>query len=96
MNILEEIAEKTEERIKREMRCKPLEELEKEAYAMETDTGFPFERAVKEGYKYYNILRCKNNIFNRMLLLFKRFDSFNELYIIPEFDGIEGFYYKFM
>ena len=30
MNILEEIAEKTEERIKREMRCKPLEELEKE------------------------------------------------------------------
>ena len=50
----------------------------------------------KEGYKYYNILRCKNNIFNRMLLLFKRFDSFNELYIIPEFDGIEGFYYKFM
>jgi Indole-3-glycerol phosphate synthase len=49
MNILEEIAEKTEERIKREMRCKPLEELEKEAYAMETDTGFPFERAVKEG-----------------------------------------------
>lgn len=49
MNILEEIAEKTKERINREMRYKPLEELRKEAHAMETGTGFPFERAVKEG-----------------------------------------------
>jgi len=49
MNILEEIAEKTRERISGEMQHKPSGELEKEAYAMETDTGFPFERAVKEG-----------------------------------------------
>lgn len=48
MNILEEIAEKTKERIAREMKHKPQEELEREAYAMGTDTGFPFEKAVKE------------------------------------------------
>ena len=49
MNILEEIAQKTRERIAAEMQQKPQEELEKEAYAMDTDTGFPFEKAVKEG-----------------------------------------------
>ncbi|MCI9078116.1 MAG: indole-3-glycerol phosphate synthase TrpC [Lachnospiraceae bacterium] len=49
MNILEEIVEKTRERIAVEMQHRPQKELEKVAYAMETDTGFPFERAVKEG-----------------------------------------------
>lgn len=49
MNILEEIAEKTKKRISVEMQHKPPEELQKEAYSMETDTGFPFEKAIKEG-----------------------------------------------
>lgn len=48
MNILEEIAEKTKERIAMEMQEKPLEELKKEAFALETDTGFPFEKALKK------------------------------------------------
>ena len=49
MNILEEIAQKTKERIARQMQEKSLAELKKEAIAMEINTGFPFERAVKEG-----------------------------------------------
>ena len=49
MNILEEIAEKTKGRIAREMQEKPLAELKKEALAMEKDTGFPFEKALKGG-----------------------------------------------
>ncbi len=49
MNILEEIAQKTKERIARQMQEKPLAELKKEAMAMEINTGFPFEKAVKEG-----------------------------------------------
>jgi len=47
MNILEEIAEKTRERIAREMQEKPLEKLIKEALSMEKNTGFPFEKALK-------------------------------------------------
>lgn len=49
MNILEEIARKTRERIANEMQEKPLEEIKKEALAMDADTGFPFENAIKEG-----------------------------------------------
>lgn len=48
MNILEEIAQKTKERIAMQMHEKPLAELKKEAMAMETDTGFPFEKAIKK------------------------------------------------
>lgn len=48
MNILEEIAEKTRERIGKEKRELPLEELKKEALALNIDTGFPFEKAIKE------------------------------------------------
>lgn len=49
MNILEEIAEKTKERIAREKQEKTFEEIKQEALAMDADTGFPFEKAVKEG-----------------------------------------------
>lgn len=49
MNILEEIAEKTRERIEKEKQNKPLAQLKKEALALNLDTGFPFEKAVKEG-----------------------------------------------
>ena len=48
MNILEEIAKKTRERIEKEKQIKSLEELKKEAMALNTDTGFPFEKAIKE------------------------------------------------
>ena len=49
MNILEEIAGKTRERIAKEKQEKPLEDIKQEALAMDIDTGFPFEKAVKEG-----------------------------------------------
>ena len=48
----------------------------------------------KVGYEYHNLLIYKNNIFNRIFLKFKNFDSTKELYIVPEFNGIEGAYYK--
>ncbi len=48
----------------------------------------------KIGYEYHNLLKYKNNIFNRMFLTFKHFDSSKELYIVPEFNGVEGAYYK--
>jgi len=49
VNILEEIAEKTKVRIEEEKKKKPLYELRQEALSMENNTGFPFEKAVKEG-----------------------------------------------
>lgn len=49
MNILEEIAEKTRERIAMEIKERPLQELKKEAISMGNDTGFPFEKALKGG-----------------------------------------------
>lgn len=45
-------------------------------------------------HKYYNLKRYKNNIFNRILLSFKRFDKNKELYLVPEFNGVEGCYYR--
>lgn len=47
-NILEEIAEKTKERIALEKKKKRVEELKSEAFALNSDTGFPFERAMKQ------------------------------------------------
>lgn len=49
MNILNEIAEKTRERIELEKERKPLDELKKEALMLDVNTGFPFEKAIKEG-----------------------------------------------
>lgn len=46
MNILEEIAEKTRERVAQAKKRKPLEEIRREAEALSGDTGFPFERAL--------------------------------------------------
>lgn len=48
----------------------------------------------KIGHIYHQILRMKNNIFNRFILSTIKFDKEENLYIVPEFDGIEGFYYK--
>lgn len=47
MNILEEIAEKTKQRVMENKKEKPLEQIKKEALSMGTDTGFPFEKALK-------------------------------------------------
>lgn len=47
-NILEEIAEKTRGRIWEAKREKPLDVLRKEAESLDTDTGFPFEAALKK------------------------------------------------
>lgn len=49
MNILEEIAEKTRERIEIEKQNRPLKVLKEEALALNADTGFPFEKAIKDG-----------------------------------------------
>ena len=46
MNILEEIAEKTRERVAQAKERKSLEEIRREAEALSGDTGFPFERAL--------------------------------------------------
>ena len=46
MNILEEIAEKTRERVERARKVKSLEEIKREAEALPSDTGFPFEKAL--------------------------------------------------
>lgn len=45
--ILHEIAEKTRNRIEEQKRKIPIEELKAQAADMDTDTGFPFERALK-------------------------------------------------
>lgn len=46
--ILQEIAEKTRIRIEEQKRKIPIEELKSQAADMDTDTGFPFEKALKE------------------------------------------------
>lgn len=46
--ILQEIAEKTRERIRREMEVLPLTELRARAGQCPADTGFPFERALQK------------------------------------------------
>lgn len=46
--ILDEIAEKTRERIAALKRKKPLEEVRQEALAMDAGTGFPFEKALRQ------------------------------------------------
>lgn len=48
MNILEEIAEKTRERVALTKEKKPLEQIKREALAMEADTGYPLEKALKK------------------------------------------------
>ncbi len=48
----------------------------------------------KIGHIYYNLFKYKNNIFNRIFLTFKNFNPSKDLYIVPEYSGIEGFYYK--
>ena len=48
----------------------------------------------KVGHSYRNISRYKNNIFNRLFLIFKKFNNSKKLYIVPEFKGVEGMYYK--
>lgn len=48
----------------------------------------------KTGHRYYNLKRYKNNIFNRTLLIIKKFNKNRELYLVPEFNGFEGCYYR--
>lgn len=48
MTILDEIAEKTRQRIAERKRKVSLEEIRREAEGMEPDTGFPFEQALKQ------------------------------------------------
>lgn len=45
--ILDEIAQKTRERIEEEKKKKSLQEIKQEAESMEADTGFPFEKALR-------------------------------------------------
>lgn len=49
MNILEEIAEKTRERVRELKEKKPLDEVKKQALAMEVSGEYPFEKVIKEG-----------------------------------------------
>ncbi len=46
MNILDEIAQKTRERVAQAKKARPLEEIRKAAERLSGDTGFPFERAL--------------------------------------------------
>ncbi len=48
----------------------------------------------KVGHKYYDLVRYKNNAFNRFFLSIKRFNKDKELYIVPGFNGFEGCYYR--
>ena len=48
MNILEEIAQKTKERIEAKKKNFPLEVLKKKLQKMDANTGFPFEIALKK------------------------------------------------
>lgn len=48
MNILKEIAEKTKERVAKEKQEKTLEEIKQEAFAINTDTGFPLRKHLKK------------------------------------------------
>lgn len=49
MNILEEIAAKTRERVAEEKNKVSLEEMKQQAESLNTETSFPFENAIKEG-----------------------------------------------
>ena len=49
MNILEEIAAKTRERVAEAKKKISLEDMKKKAESLESNTGFPFENAIKEG-----------------------------------------------
>ena len=49
MNILEEIAAKTRERVAEARNKVSLEEMKQQAESLNTETGFPFENAIKEG-----------------------------------------------
>jgi len=49
LNILEEIAAKTRERVAEEKNKVSLEEMKQQAESLNTETGFPFENAIKEG-----------------------------------------------
>ncbi len=47
----------------------------------------------KNGYTYHNIARYKNNVLIRIFLANKKYSKNRELYIVPEFNGVEGRYY---
>ena len=47
MNILEEIAEKTKKRVAKRKQEVPFKQIRDEAMAIQTDTEFPFERALE-------------------------------------------------
>ena len=49
MNILEEIAAKTRERVAEAKNKVSLEEMKQKAESLNAETGFPFENAIKEG-----------------------------------------------
>ena len=48
LNILEEIAAKTRERVAEAKKKISLEDMKKKAESLESNTGFPFENAIKE------------------------------------------------
>ena len=53
MTILNEIAAKTRERVKEQKRIRSLEQLKDEVQAMNSDTGYPFEKAIgKDGLSF--------------------------------------------
>lgn len=56
--ILDTIAEYAKERVKEAKKSLPLEEIKKQALAMNCNTGFPFEKALKDGDISF-ICECK-------------------------------------
>ena len=48
----------------------------------------------KIGFVYHDIAKYKNNILNRILLSCMKTRSGKELYLVPEFNNTEGYYYK--
>ena len=47
----------------------------------------------KIGCKYYDLMKCVNDDFNRFYLSRKKFNENTGLHLVPEFNGVEGCYY---
>lgn len=48
----------------------------------------------KIGNKFNDVIKYKNNRLNRFLLSIKKFDNNKELYLVPKYKNIEGYYIK--
>lgn len=48
----------------------------------------------KIGNTYHDLKQFKNNFISRIILSLKKYDSDNDLYIVPITNGTEGAYHK--